>query len=195
LPFEKDHNITDLLVRLNQGDIYAYDLIYNHYCHKVYSFVIKIVKDVADAEDVLQEVFIKIWESRGKLDDHKSIDPFVFTLAYHSSIDLIRKKANSSKYCEYLKIAATAFFSENTSDAVEFGELQQLLEKLIARMPEQQRRVFLSHREQGLTYPEIAKKMGISKNTVENHMVKALKYLRQNLKGFFPVTRLFNLFF
>jgi RNA polymerase sigma-70 factor (ECF subfamily) len=181
----------ELLIRLKKGDIQAYDQIYDKYCHKLYSFVFRILKDEGDSEDIVQEVFIKIWESRENLDDNKTLNSFIFTIAYHSSVNLIRKRISSSKYCEYLKKELVVEFQDNPFSEIEFNELNRQVEKLIDSLPDRQKHVFLSHRELGLTYPEIAEEMGISQNTVENHMVKALKYLRQNLRSFLVATRMF----
>jgi RNA polymerase sigma-70 factor, ECF subfamily len=189
LNYGNDDITQELLARLKKGDILAYDQIYHRYCHKLYSFVYRILKDEADTEDIVQEVFIKIWEFREKLDDGKLLNSFIFTIAYNNSISLIRKKISSSKYCEYLRNISVS--QDNSFSEIEINELNRQIEKLIESLPERQKRVYLSHREKGLTYPEIAREMGISKNTVENHMVKTLKYLRQNLKNFLEVTRFF----
>jgi RNA polymerase sigma-70 factor (family 1) len=180
-----------LLVRLKKGDVLAFDEIYHLYSHKLYSFVFRILKDEADAADIVQEVFIKIWELREKLDDCKLLNSLIFTIAYNSSISLIRKKISSSKYIEHLKHNSVIQFPDNSFSEIEFNELNRQVERLIQSLPDRQKRVYLSHREKGLTYPEIAKEMGISKNTVENHMVKTLKYLRKNLKDFLVITRFF----
>ena len=181
----------ELVARLKKGDILAYDQIYHMYSHKLYSFVFRILKDGADSEDIVQEVFIKIWELREKLDDHKLLNSFIFTIAYNNSISLIRKKISNSKYRENLRNASVIKFPDNSFSEIEFNELNHHVEKLIESLPERQKRVYLSHRDLGLTYPEIAEEMGISRNTVENHMVKTLKYLRQNLKNFLAVTKFF----
>lgn len=159
----------------------AFDRVYELFSHKLFSFVVKIVKEEAEAEDIVQEVFVKIWESREKLGDYKLLNSYIFTIAYNSSIDLIRKRINSCKFLEHLK--STSVFQENLSiiSEIEFSELNTQVEKLILNLPERQRQVFLLHREKSLSYTEIAEQLGISKNTVENHMVRALKYLRQNM--------------
>jgi len=126
---------------------------------------------------------VKIWESRHKLEDYRLLNSYIFTIAYNNSIYLIRKKINNTKYLEHLKNSATINFSPTIISQIEFNELNNQAEKLIANLPERQKQVYLLHREEGLTYPEIAEKLGISKNTVENHMVKALKYLQGNCSG------------
>ncbi len=175
-------NITyELLTRLKNGDMLAFDTVYELYSHKLFSFIFKILKNKAETDDIVQEVFVKIWESRHKLNDYKLLNSYIFTIAYNNSIDLIRKRINNTKYLEHLKNSTVISVTPNAISQIEFNELNTQAEKLIADLPDRQKQVYLLHREEGLTYPEIAEQLGISKNTVEIHMVKALKYLRQNM--------------
>jgi RNA polymerase sigma-70 factor (ECF subfamily) len=187
----KDNLTYELLTRLKNGDMLAFDRVYELYSHKLFSFVFKILKNEAEADDIVQEVFVKIWESRHKLEDNKLLNSYIFTIAYNNSIDLIRKRINSTKYLEHLKNSASINVSPNIVSQIEFNELNNQAENLISNLPERQKQVYLLHREEGLTYPEIAKKLGISKNTVENHMAKALKYLRQNMDNSVLINVLF----
>lgn len=173
----------------------AFDRIYDHYSHKLFSFIFKILKDKAETEDIVQEVFVKIWESREKLEDYNLLNSFLFTIAYNNSIDLIRKRINSNKYLEHLRNSSIFQPGASTISEVEFNDLSDQVQKLISNLPERQKHVYLMHREKGLTYPEIAAELGISRNTVENHMVKALKYLRQNMDSSLLVNLLFVCFF
>lgn len=169
----------DLLTRLKKGDIQAFDQVYELYFHKLFSFVLKIVKSEADADDIVQEVFVKIWESRHKLDDYQLLNSFIFTIAYNGSIDILRKRISNHKYVEHLKKSSIGI-AESVNE-VEYKEFLYHVEKLISNLPERQKQVYLLHKEQGLTYPEIADRLSISKNTVENHMGKALSSLRQKV--------------
>lgn len=181
----------ELLARLKNGDMLAFDQVYRLYSHKLFSFVFKILKNEDEADDIVQEVFVKIWESREKLGDYKLLNSYIFTIAYNNSIDLIRKKINKNKYLEQLKNSSEIQIIPTTISEIEFNELNIQVEKLIAHLPERQKQVYQLHREEGLTYTEIAEQLSISKNTVENHMVKALKYLRQNMDNSLFVNMLF----
>jgi RNA polymerase sigma-70 factor (family 1) len=184
LSIENDHITQELLIRLNKGDILAFDELYKLYSHKLFSFVFRILKDEDDSDDIVQEVFLKIWELREKLGDYRLLNSFIFTIAYNNSISLIRKRISSTKYIEYLRDLSVKQPQVSFISEIELIELNNQVENLISNLPERQKQVFLLHREKGLTYPEIARKLEISKNTVENHMVKALKYLRRNLNNF-----------
>ena len=191
MKLSSDHITHELLTRLKNGDILAFDQIYEMYSHKLFSFVFKILKNEAEVDDIVQEVFVKIWESRCKLEDYKLLNSYIFTIAYNNSIDLIRKRITNNKYLEYLKNSASINFTPSIINQIEFKELNNLVDKLIANLPDRQKQVYLLHRVEDLTYPEIAEQLGISKNTVENHMVKALKYLRQNINNSLLVNMLF----
>jgi RNA polymerase sigma-70 factor (ECF subfamily) len=191
LKLSKDNITQELLNRLKKGDMLAFDQVYELYSHKLFSFVFKILKNEVEVDDIVQEVFVKIWESRHKLEDYKLLNSYIFTIAYNNSIDLIRKRINNNKYLEYLKNSASINLTPSVITQIEFNELSSQVEKLIANLPDRQKQVYLLHREEGLTYPEIAEQLGISKNTVEIHMVKALKYLRQNMDNSLLVNLLF----
>lgn len=184
MSFESDHINPKLLIRLKNGDILAFDELYKLYSHKLFSFVFRILKDEADSDDIVQEVFLKIWEYREKLGDYKLLNSFIFTIAYNNSISLIRKRIRSTKYIEYLRDLSVNHTQSNFITEIELIELNNQIENLISNLPERQNQIFRLHRGKGLTYPEIAEELEISKNTVENHMAKALKYLRRNLNNF-----------
>lgn len=188
----RNTNITqELLTRLKNGDVIAFDHIYELYSHKLFSFIFKILKNEAEVDDIVQEVFVKIWESRNKLDDYNFLNSYIFTIAYNNSIDLIRKRVSNNKYLEHLKYSASVNFTPTIISQIEYNELNSQVQELIANLPDRQKQVYLLHREEGLTYPEIAEQLGISKNTVENHMAKALKYLRQNMDNSLMINMLF----
>lgn len=187
----KENISHELLTRLKNGDMLAFDRVYELYSHKLFSFVSRILKNEAEADDIVQEVFVKIWESRDKLDDHKLLNSYIFTIAYNNSIDLIRKRISNNKYLEHLKNSSVINFTPTIISQIEFDELNNQAEKLIANLPERQKQVFLLHKKEGLTYPEIAGQLGISKNTVENHMAKALKYLREHMDNSMMINLLF----
>ena len=93
----------ELIQLLKRGDVKAFDAIYNQYCKRLYGFVIRYVKQEEDAEEIVQEVFIKIWENRYKIDVYSSFESFLFTITYNSAMSLLRKRLNEKKYIEHLE--------------------------------------------------------------------------------------------
>ncbi len=171
----------ELISRLREGDKTAFDFIYYQYSHKLFSFVYKILKSKADTEEVVQEVFVRIWENKNRLSDASLLNSYLFTIAYNQSISLIRKKISGLKYLEHLKNASLLSSAPSQIDELEWKELSTRLEHLIESLPERQKQVYLLHRNDGLTYLQIAERLGISVNTVENHMSRALGFLRAHL--------------
>jgi RNA polymerase sigma-70 factor (ECF subfamily) len=138
----------------------------------------------------MQEVFMKIWEMRDKIETYASFDSFLYTITYNKSINLIRKKIIERKYVDFLK-SQSELAEPVVIDDLHFLELSSKVDRLVQKLPARQKEVFLLSREKELTYKEIAEELNISKNTVENHMVKALKYLRDNLKDISLINSLF----
>ena len=170
----------ETIEKLKSGDMVAFDIIYRKYSPKLFGFIFNIIKVELDAEEIMQEVFMKIWETRDKIETYASFDSFLFTIAYNKSISLIRKKITEQKYVDFLKTLPE--LSEPAAiDDLQFLELNEQINSLIQKLPPRQKEVFLLSREKELTYKEIAAQLNISKNTVENHMVKAIRYLRRNI--------------
>ena len=182
----------DLVKSLKKGDISSFDRLYQQYYKKVYLFARGILKSHEDAENIVQEVFIKIWEKHNRLDENQSFESFVYTISYNTSISLIRKRLSENSFLEewYRRL-------ENEKQVVneaDYNDLQERTMKLIDQLPRRRRQVYRMSREEGLTYAEISRKLGISVNTVENHMAASLKFLRQHLEDTLAVG-LFCMFF
>jgi RNA polymerase sigma-70 factor (ECF subfamily) len=175
---------------LRNGDMMAFDVIYRKYSPKLFGFILKILKVESDAEEIMQEVFMKIWEMRDKIETYTSFDSFLYTITYNKSINLIRKKITERKYVDFLK-SQPELAEPAVIEDLHFLELSSKVDRLVQELPARQKEVFLLSREKELTYKEIAEELNISKNTVENHMVKALKYLRDNLKDLSLINSLF----
>ena len=181
----------ELILRLKNGDMGAFDTIYNKYCKRLYGFVIRYVKQDEDAEEIVQEVFVKIWENRNKIDIYSSFESFLFTITYNAAINLIRKRINEKKYLEHLKSIQEVNSPIELSDEIQFKELNEKIESLLNELTPRQKEIFQLSRGEGLTHDEIAKKLNISSNTVKNHLVSALKYLKSNLDNGLMINVLF----
>ena len=169
----------------------AFDAIYNKYCYKLHEFVLRYLKQEEDAEEIVQEVFIKIWESRSKIDAYLSFESFLFTIAYNTSISLLRKRVSATKSREYLKSLQQIDNDENVIDELQFKELNHKVQSLLKQLTPRQKEVYLLSREEGLTHQEIAQKLSISENTVKNHLVTTLKYLKSHIDSSLAVNILF----
>ena len=171
-----------IIEEVKNGDMAAFDIIYRAYCKRLYKFVFGIIKTESDAEEIVQDVFVKIWEAHSNIDDLALFDSYLFTIAYNSTISLIRKKMSEDKYIQHVKSLQVPVQNKITDEDYDFEFISVRVNELVDKLPPRQREVFKLHRENELTYRQIAEKLKISINTVENHMSKALKFLRNNLK-------------
>ena len=171
----------DLLLLLKKGNVIAFDNIYEMYSKRLYGFVLRYVKQKEDAEGIVQEVFIKIWETRNKIDIYLSFDSFIFTIAYNTTINLLRKRINEHKYHERLNSVQQITEADQIIDEIHFKEINTQLQSLINKLTPRQKEIFQLSRELGLTHEEIAKKLNISVNTVKNHMVTTLAFIKSHI--------------
>jgi len=181
----------ELLHQLKNGDMVAFNTIYDKYCYKLHKFVLMYLKQEEDAEEIVQEVFVKIWESRAKIDVYLSFEAFLFTIAYNATISLLRKRVNENKSREYLKSLQQIDSAEQVIDLIHYNELNQKVQSLLNQLTPRQKEIFILSREEGLSHKEIADKLNISESTVNNHLVTTLKYLKSNIDSSLIVNSLF----
>ena len=170
----------ELIIQIKNGDRVAFYNIYERYCKRLYGFVLRYIKVEADAEEIVQEVFVKIWQARNKLDAYSSFESFLFTIAYNTTIDLLRKRVNERKYLENLVALQQIQEAPDILDEIHFKELDDKLKKLLEELTPRQKEIFQLSREQGFSHEEIAVKLGISVNTVKKHMANTLSFLKSH---------------
>jgi len=175
--------IKELSTRLRGGDIQAFDAIYHLYSKRLYAFVIRYVEEEDAAEDIVQEVFIKIWENKKKIASDTSFDSFMFTITYNAAISYIRRRAVERKYFQSLQsVQGNAEGAVELRDELNFKELNSQIEFLLDKLTPRQKEIFYMSREEGLTHREIAQKLNISVHTVKNHVIAVLSFLRSHIK-------------
>ncbi|HET55385.1 MAG TPA: RNA polymerase sigma-70 factor [Ignavibacteria bacterium] len=177
---------TDPIKLLKKGNMLAFDSIYNKYSKRLYGFVLRFIKNEADAEEIIQEVFLKIWEGKEKIDPRASFESYLFTVSYNTTMSLLRKRANEVKYVEFIKYRQHVLNENEIIDDIHYKELTIKLNELLNQLTPRQKEIFLLSRKEGLTHNEIAQKLNISSNTVKNHFISILKFLKSGLsKDFF----------
>jgi RNA polymerase sigma-70 factor (ECF subfamily) len=121
------------------------------------------LKHEEDAEEIVQEVFLKIWKSRSKIDVYSSFESFLFTIAYNATMSLLRKRITEAKSREYLKSRQQIDTAEQVIDEIQFKELDEKVQSLLQQITPRQKEIYLLSREDGLTHKEIAQKLNILK--------------------------------
>lgn len=182
---------SELIKRIQKDDRVAFYHIYERYSKRLYGFVLRYIKQKEDAEEIVQEVFVKIWESRNKIDAYSSFESFLFTIAYNTTISLLRKRTNEKRYLEHLKSIQQPNNSPDLIDEIHFNELNDRVQSLLNKLTPRQKEIFQLSREEGLTHDEIAKKLDISVNTVKKHMTNTLTFLKTQIDTELTISLLF----
>ena len=168
----------ELVALLQKGSITAFEGLFEQYSQKLYRFSFSYLKSESESEDVVQEVFLKIWENRASLKTGTSFQSHLFTIAFNSIRKNFNKKARQDKY----KIALFEFLSVDNSTLENHPDYETLLSKLdllIDHMPARRKEIFLKRKKEGISVRDIADTMNISPKTVENQITEAMNYLKK----------------
>ena len=172
-----------LVIQFKEGNQASFKKLYSTYAPILYAFSRKYLLIQEDAEEIVQEVFLRIWEKRGNIDESQSFSSYVIQAAKHRIFNGFRKKVNQQAYLDFLMYADSP--SKNfTEQEVDYQDVKQKAGVAINAMPPKRQEIFRMSRELGLKNKEIAEKLQISIKTVENQMGQALKYLREELSEY-----------
>ena len=169
-----------LIVRLRQGDVDAFDMVYRRYAGKLYAFSLKYLKSREEAEELVQSVFLKVWENQSQLKKESSFKSYIFTIAYNEICNQFRKRKYQQSFIENV-ISGKPENSTEIESQIEFRFVLEQVEQIVAQLPEKQKAVFLKSRQEGKSTKEIAAEMGLAKGTVDNYISESLKFIRTSL--------------
>ncbi len=177
----QDHlknNNPQLVHSLSEGNLLAFNALYNEYSGKLYRFAYGYLKSEEEAEELIQELFTIIWEKRAELKQEFSFESFLFTIAFN----IIKKHFRTKSYLSnYFNVNAANDQDMYTSQKITYNSLYQYIIELVNKLPERRREIFMKSRFQELSIKEIAEELKISHKTVENQLTEALKFIRTNL--------------
>lgn len=171
----------ELIIRLIEGDAEAFEKIYYTYAERVYYFAYRYLQNEEDTEEIVQDVFTRIWENRDKIDPELSFSGYILTTTKNTIFNINRKKVNHQAYCTYL-INYLQQSRHHVEDQIIYNDLMELLEKTIADLPPKRQEIFRLSRFQGMPYKEISRKLSISEKTIETHMRLALRDIKRVLQ-------------
>ncbi len=169
-----------LIKNIARGDPGAFEEIYNIYNKKVFTFSYRYLKNKEDAEGIVQEVFLSLWQSAAKLREDSNVQAYIFTLTFNAIRKRFRKLSREVKHIR--NYAATGFEESVEISEIEYNDLLNRAKKLIDKLPPQQKKIMLLRQDTGLSNSEIADLFQISKKTVENHLHSAKSFLRKAMK-------------
>jgi RNA polymerase sigma-70 factor (ECF subfamily) len=175
----KNYKDFELVPLIKKGIKTAYEELFERYAPRIYQFSLSYLKNELDAEGLVQDVFLKIWERREKLDSTKNIKSFIFKIAVNSIYDLIRSRNIEHAFQDFIQAQENSN-TDSTWHTVILEEMLMNLDKLVKQMPEQRRKIFQMSREKDLSNDEIANELNLSKRTVENQLYRAIVFLKKH---------------
>ncbi|MBX3257015.1 MAG: RNA polymerase sigma-70 factor [Chitinophagaceae bacterium] len=171
------YNEPELLQALRQGSEHAFTVLYRHYSVPLYYNILSLVKDECMAEELLQDVFSKIWNQKASISIERSFSGYLFAAARNRVYDFFQQvNRDQVLHARIMTIASEAY--DHIEQAIFAKENADLLRKAIDTLPPQRRRAFELCKLEGLTYRQASEEMGISLSTLKDHMVNALDAIR-----------------
>lgn len=172
----------ELVQRIKSGDQAAFKEIFFRYKDKLLSYCFRFTKSEAIAEEIVDDVLVKIWTTREDIDLDRSFNSYLYTIARNYNLNFLKKAATNKALKENLFHYFEKYHC-HPEDALIYNDLENIAEKAIAALPPQRRLIYQMSRKQAMTHEEIADNLGISRFTVKNQLVKALKTIRTYLSA------------
>jgi RNA polymerase sigma-70 factor (ECF subfamily) len=171
---------------LREGGTTAFEMLFRTYYQSLCNYAYSFLRDKEEAEEVVQSTFLLVWEKRGSLAIHTSVRPYLYAMVRNACLNVIKHDKIKQRHAgEELALAERSH--DSVAHAVASNELENRIRLAIEDLPEQCRMVFKLSRFEELKYAEIANQLNISVKTVENHMGKALKIMREKLRDYLPL--------
>ena len=181
MPYTLLYDEKDLLLQVAAGDERAFKKLFDLYKERFYAVALKMTGSDQVAEDIVQDVFMKIWNKRESLADIDNPSSYLFTVVYRLVYHHYRKVALERKL---LQVVPTLKDAVNTTDEMVLAhESYNLISQAIKKLPPQQQLVFKLCKQEGLSREDVARQLQISPNTVKNHLAHALKFVRAFLQS------------
>jgi RNA polymerase sigma-70 factor, ECF subfamily len=171
-----------LILALQKGNIPAFESIFSLYHKHIYNFCLHLHQSSDEAQEIVQKVFVALWEQRARVDENKPIASYLYTIARYQIYQEFRQQVYKKAALDYF-VYNSIDANESTKDEILFNELLTFLESLIERLPLRQREIFKLSRYKGLTYKQIAEQLNITENTVDTQIRRALEFIRDNYKS------------
>jgi len=156
-------------------------MVYKKYAQRLYAFSLKYLQSVEEAEELVQSVFLKLWENQENLKKETSFKSYLFTIAYNEICNLFRRRKYQKEYTANIKMSQSDS-SDAFADQLSYRSILQQVEVIIERLPGKQKAVFIKSRIEGKSTKEIASELGFSPGTVDNYVSEAVKFIRSNLE-------------
>ena len=181
MPTEKKYEEKTLLLLLAEDNEYAFQLLFDRHRNRIYRMAMMYVKSQALAEDIVQDVFLKLWFQRKTLKDVSCLESWIYTITKNYTLNCLKKLAHEWTMTEALSHNKLQF-DNSTDHKIRTAQYEALLQKAIEQLPQQQQKVYILAKEKGLSYEAIANQLSLSRPTVKTHMSRALDSMRTFLR-------------
>ncbi|NGM64127.1 RNA polymerase sigma factor [Sphingobacterium sp. SGR-19] len=191
-----DQNLSEheILLRLQAGDDDAFRMLYERYSRLIYGNIMRFINDESVADDLLQDVFVKVWEHRASIDPSLSFAAYLFTCSRNTAFNF-KRRLKLEIECAIHLAYESAELAESVDSILHKKEVQKLIENVISQLPLQRQRIFRMCKLDGKSYQEVAEELQISVSTVRDHIVKANKFIKDVLMYEGSFSSLLLLFF
>ncbi len=172
----------DLVVQLKSNSSSAFQALFEKYSQRIYRFSLGYLKSTQEAEEIVQDVFLRVWKAREELLVERSFESYLLTIAKNTILNTIRKANYEKAYLEYSSLHSNK--NSLLDEELDFKELDRIYRRAIEKLPARRKEVYRLSRDNGLSNREIANELGISVKTVENQMTAALSAIKKELLSY-----------
>lgn len=176
-------NDHDLLLEISNANEDAFKCLFARYRDRVFAYIFKVTKSRETAEEIVMDVFMKIWQSKTALPEIINFEAFIFHVAKNKSLDFLRSAAKDRVLTELIWDQINKECGHQPDERIILTELNLKIDKTIEQLSPQRQTVFRLSREQNMTYDQIALHLQLSKSTVKNHIFDSLHFIRRHLKA------------
>jgi len=177
------HTEKELVKKLSGGDSFAFEVLFYKYRNKVKGFAVKMVPTQIDPEEIVQEVFVKLWIKKETINPEKDFQSYLFSIAKNLLVDHLKSAVNRKLYFVGEHFQQDLLVDDGPENLIR-ENAEEKLQKLINEIPKRRREIFLLSRFEGLSYKQIAERLNISENTVDSQIRNALAFLRKEFRKF-----------
>ena len=172
--------------QLNAGEVVALEYLFHHYYDDLCRYTMVFTKDIAIAENIVQDLFVYIWEHRETIEIHISFESYLFQASRYKALNYKRDNSNKIDKLTLLKEKYNGKVSVSADEVFEFKELNQIVSNAIDLLPDRCQQIFRLSRTDELSYREIAELMNISISTIDNQVHTAIKKIKTHVKRYYP---------
>lgn len=168
--------------KLKRGDVKAFEVLFNKYASRLHNFSMGYLGSKEISEEIVQDVFLKIWEKRKEIKAEESFKSYLFTITFNSIRKYFLKKSRDEKY-KQLFAEEFLFQNEGDDEKTEYDELLRIVDETIDKLTPKRREVFIMSRKEGLSILQISEKLGTAPQTVKNQLAEAARFIREEIKA------------